>query len=62
MDNMPTKEEMRKRFSDLYHTYQDHPGIDSKCWWVNEENREWGALYIFKSERSLRSTSSPTCG
>ncbi len=53
MDNMPTKEEMRKRFSDLYHIYRDHPGIDSKCWWVNEEKREWGALYIFKSEEIL---------
>ena len=53
MDHMPAKEEMRKRFSNLYHIYRDHPDIESKCWWVNEKAREWGALYVFKSEEVL---------
>ena len=43
---MPTKEEMRKRFSELYHIYRDHPRIDNKWRWVNKEKREWGALCL----------------
>jgi hypothetical protein len=54
MKKMPGKEEMRKRFCELYHIYRDHPGIDSKCWWVNEERREWGAFYLFESEEVLQ--------
>ena len=51
---MPTQEEMRERFCGLYQIYRDHPAIDGKCWWVNEEAREWGAFYIFKSEELLQ--------
>lgn len=54
MDKMPAKEEMRKKFSALYSIYRDHPAIDSKCWWVNEERREWGAFYVFRSEELLQ--------
>lgn len=53
MDKMPTKEEMRARFCELYHIFRDHPAIESKCWWVNEEKLEWGGFYIFKSEEAL---------
>jgi hypothetical protein len=54
MEKMPTKEEMRKRFENLYHIYQDHPAIESKVWLVNEEKNEWGALYVFRSEELLQ--------
>lgn len=54
MEKMPTVEEMRERFCELYHIYRDHPAIDSKCWWVDEEKRQWGAFYIFRSEELLR--------
>jgi hypothetical protein len=54
MDGMPRKEEMRARFEKLYHIYQDHPDIESKCWLINEEANEWGALYVFRSEDGLK--------
>jgi hypothetical protein len=54
MDKMPSKEEMRERFKKLYHIYRDHPALESKYWWVNEEKNEWGAFYIFRSDKVLR--------
>ncbi|MCF8049683.1 MAG: YdhR family protein [Desulfobacterales bacterium] len=54
MEDMPTKKEMRQRFKDLYHIYLDHPGIESKCWLVNEDKNEWGALYVFRSEEAVQ--------
>lgn len=54
MDKMPTKEELRERFKNLYHIYRDHPAIESKCWWVNEEKNEWGAFYVFRSDEVLQ--------
>lgn len=54
MEKVPSKEEMRERFENLYHIYLDHPGIESKCWYVNEEKNEWGALYVFRSDGDLQ--------
>ena len=53
METLPDKEEMRSRFSKGYHIFRDHPGIESKCWYVNEAKDEWGAFYLFKSEKDL---------
>jgi hypothetical protein len=54
MEEMPAKEEMRQRFENFYHLYRDNPGIESKCWLVNEDENEWGALYVFRSEKALQ--------
>ena len=54
MEKMPTKEEMRKRFEQLYHIYLNHAAIESKCWYVNEEKKQWGAFYVFRSDELLQ--------
>ena len=53
-DNLGTVEEMRKKFMGSYPHFKDMPGLFSKCWWCNQEKGEWGALYIFNSEKELK--------
>jgi len=28
--------------------------VEFKCWWCDQENGEWGALYLFESEQALK--------
>ena len=53
-DKLPAKSEMRERFKNLYHIYRDHPAIESKSWFINEEKNEWGAFYVFRSDKLLQ--------
>ena len=53
MKALPSKEEMRERFQTLYHIYRDHPAIEYKAWYMNEEKLEWGAFYVFRSQELL---------
>lgn len=53
MDKKMTTDEWRERFSGAYELMCNLPGILSKCWWVNQEKEEWGALYVFNSEKDL---------
>ena len=46
--------EMREKFISGYSIFKDMPGLFSKCRWCNQEKGEWGALYIFDSEKYLR--------
>jgi hypothetical protein len=54
MDKKMSTDEWRERFSGAYQVMFDLPGLFSKCWWVNQEKGEWGALYIFDSDRELQ--------
>ncbi len=54
MDKEMTTAEWRERFSGAYELMYNLPGIFSKCWWVNQEKGEWGALYVFDSEEKLQ--------
>ncbi len=45
---------MREKFEGSYPVFKEMPGLYSKHWWVNEERGEWGALYVFDTEKDLR--------
>jgi hypothetical protein len=54
MDKQMSSAEWRERFSGAYQVIFDLPGLFFKSWWTNQEKGEWGALYIFDSEKDLR--------
>lgn len=53
-DKLGETAEMREKFISGYSIFKDMPGLLSKCWWCNQEKGEWGAFYIFNSEKDLR--------
>ena len=55
MDKKMSTDEWRQRFSGAYQIIFDLPGLFFKSWWCNQEKGEWGALYIFDSEKDLQS-------
>ena len=55
MDQKMSTDEWRERFSPAYDIIYNLPGLYSKCYWVNQEREEWGALYVFDSEEDLDS-------
>ena len=54
MDKKMSTAEWRERFSGSYQIIFDVPGLFFKSWWCNQEKDEWGALYIFDSEKDLQ--------
>jgi len=53
-DKMPSTEEMRKLFETSYPIFLGMDPVEFKCWWCDQEKKEWGAFYVFKSEAALR--------
>jgi hypothetical protein len=53
-EKLDSTAEMREKFKGAYSIFRDMPGLLSKCWWCNQEKGEWGALYIFNSEKDLQ--------
>jgi len=51
-ENMDVNE-MREKFIGSYPHFRDMTSLYSKTWWVNEEKNEWGAMYIFNSQKEL---------
>ena len=51
MDEMISTAELRERFAAAYDIFRDMPGLFSKTWWINQEKKEWGALYVFNSQK-----------
>lgn len=45
--------EMREMFMGSYPRFLEMDTLEFKCWWCDQKNGEWGALYIFKSEKAL---------
>jgi hypothetical protein len=54
MDKEMSTAEWRERFTGSYPVIFNLPGLFFKCWWTNQEKGEWGALYIFDSEKDLQ--------
>ena len=54
MDEMLSTAEFQERFEAAYSIFRDMPGLFSKTWWINQERKEWGALYVFDSEKELQ--------
>ena len=52
-DRPKTTDEMRSMFLGSYPRFLEMDTLEFKCWWCDPENGEWGALYIFKSEKAL---------
>ena len=44
----------RETMSGDFKLMWDRPKIFFKAWWVNMEKREWGALYIWDSEKDMK--------
>ncbi len=51
--NLKSTQEMREWFSGSYPRFLEMESLESKCWWVDQQKKEWGALYVFKSEKAL---------
>ncbi len=52
-DKLKTTQEMRDWFAGSYPRFLAMDSLEYKCWWVDQERKEWGALYVFKSEKAL---------
>ena len=52
-DKLKSTEEMRELFMGSYPRFLDMETLEFKCWWCNQKDKEWGALYIFKSKEAL---------
>ena len=51
---MPSTAELRKLYETSYPVFLNIESIEYKCWWCDQENKEWGAFYVFKSEKALK--------
>jgi hypothetical protein len=52
-DPMPSTEELRDKFSTSYPIFADMEAVEYKCWWVDQDAGQWGALYVFRSAAEL---------
>jgi hypothetical protein len=52
-ERLKTTAEMRDMFTGSYPRFLEMDALEFKCWWCDQKNGEWGALYIFKSEEAL---------
>ena len=52
-DELKSTAEMREMFSGSYPRFLEMETLDFKCWWCDQKNKQWGAVYIFKSEEAL---------
>jgi hypothetical protein len=52
-DQLKTTPEMRDWFSGSYQRFLDMPGVEFKCWWVDQEKGKWGAFYLFRSQAEM---------
>ncbi len=50
---MPTSEELRAQFTTSYPVFMDMEEMEYKCWWIDQDQGEWGALYVFRSAEEL---------
>ncbi len=53
-ETLPDTAAMREKFMGSYPHFKEMDGLFSKCWWTDPDKGEWGALYIFETEKHLR--------
>ena len=53
-DELKPTADMRDLFIGSYPRFAEMEAVEYKCWWVDQENRKWGAIYVFKSEEELQ--------
>ncbi len=44
---------MREMYLGSYPHFKEMSSLYAKTWWVNQEKNEWGAMYIFNSQKEL---------
>ncbi len=44
---------MRDMHLGSYPHFRDMPSLYAKTWWVNEEQNQWGAMYIFDCQKDI---------
>ncbi len=52
-DTLPSTSELREQFIGSYPVFRDMDPVEYKCWWVDQDAGQWGALYVFKDAASL---------
>jgi len=52
-DKMENTSKMRELFSTSYPKFLEIEEVEFKCWWCDQERKEWGALYVFQSKQAL---------
>lgn len=55
-------QEMRDWFASSYDRFLNMDAVEYKCWWVDQDKGQWGALYVFRSEEAVRPIWLPTSG
>jgi predicted methyltransferase len=53
-NKLKTTQEMREWFAGSYPRFLEMEPVEFKCWWCDQEKQEWGAFYVFKSEKALK--------
>ena len=53
-DKVKSTAEMREMFSGSYPIFLNNDLLEFKCWFVNQEEGTWGALYIWKSAQAVK--------
>jgi hypothetical protein len=51
---MPSTQELRAQFSTSYPAFAEMAAVEYKCWWVDQEQGQWGAFYLFRSAAELQ--------
>jgi len=52
-NKLPKQQELREQFSTSYTFFREMEAVEYKCWWISEEKGQWGALYVFRSQKEL---------
>jgi hypothetical protein len=52
-ESLKATDEMRQWFSGSYPRFFEMETVEFKCWWCDQERKEWGAFYIFESREAL---------
>ena len=52
-DKLPSTEELRAQFKTSYPVFRGMDSVEYKCWWVDQDRGEWGAMYVFRSAGAL---------
>ncbi|MFH1059700.1 MAG: hypothetical protein V1797_13615 [Pseudomonadota bacterium] len=52
-DELPSDDQLRAQFSTSYPVFRDMEALEYKCWWIAREKGQWGAFYVFRSDREL---------
>lgn len=53
-DGLQDTSELRELFATSYDRFFNMEAVEFKCWWVDQDQGQWGAFYVFRSEQEVR--------